>query len=331
MTDSAAEPPTNPTHEYRWLHADNPAPGAPGGEPRWTSSMKESVGTAYSASSRIWYTISHGIVNEIYYPTIDRPQVRDLGFLISDGETFCHEEKRDLDSTFEYIDKDACAVRITSRDPEGRYTLVKEIISDPHYPVILVSVQIEGDEQLLGRLKVYALLAPHLDGGGAGNSGCAVEVNGQRVLVGWKEQTSLAMGADYGFTRVSCGYVGASDGWQDLNDNLRMDWEYGHALNGNIAMMGEIDVAQHRQFTLAVGFGEGHHAAISSMMQALTTPFDTHVARFLDQWRRPKFTGNLSAASADGGRLLRVSRSVLMTHEDKTYPGAFIASMSIPW
>lgn len=317
--------------EYCWMEGAGPAPGAPGVEPRWTSSKKAAVGTAYAASSRVWFTISHGIVNEVYYPTIDRPQMRDLGFLISDGQTFCHDEKRDLKSTFEYIDKDALAVRITSRDPEGRYTLIKEIISDPHYPVILIRARIEGEESLLRRLKAYALLAPHLEGGGAGNSGRAVRVSGHKVLLAWKEPTSLSMAVDCDFTRISCGYVGTSDGWQDLNDNLQMDWEYGQALNGNIALMGEIDIANNRQFTLAVGFGRGHHAAMSSMMQALATPFDAHVARFLEQWQRAKFPKDLSSAAMDGGRLLGISRNVLLTHEDKTYPGAFIASMSIPW
>ena len=66
--------------EYSWVTAGGPAFGAPGMPPRWTSSEKQAVGTAYSASSRVWYTISHGILNEIYYPTIDRPQVRDHGF-----------------------------------------------------------------------------------------------------------------------------------------------------------------------------------------------------------------------------------------------------------
>src|SRR6266567_9307686 len=66
--------------------------GHPGIEPRWTRSAKNAVGTAYSASSRVWYSLSSGILNEIYYPTIDRPQIRDLQLLISDGKTFVHEE-----------------------------------------------------------------------------------------------------------------------------------------------------------------------------------------------------------------------------------------------
>ena len=71
--------------------------GAPGIEPRWTSSAKEGVGTAYHTSCRLWFTLSHGIVNEIYYPHVDQPNTRDFQLLITDGETFRHEEKRDLD------------------------------------------------------------------------------------------------------------------------------------------------------------------------------------------------------------------------------------------
>ena len=109
--------------EYQWITADGPAFGGPGLPPRWTSSEKEAVGTAYSAASRIWFTISHGILNEIYYPTIDRPQTRDMDFLITDGETFFHEEKRDLEHTLEYIDPDALGpCVITGRDHQGRYT-----------------------------------------------------------------------------------------------------------------------------------------------------------------------------------------------------------------
>jgi Glucodextranase, domain N len=70
--------------------------GAPGIEARWTSSAKEGVGTAYHTSRRLWFTLSHGIVNEIYCPHVDQPNMRDVQFLISDGETFCQEEKRDL-------------------------------------------------------------------------------------------------------------------------------------------------------------------------------------------------------------------------------------------
>ncbi|HEX9112923.1 MAG TPA: glucan 1,4-alpha-glucosidase, partial [Nitrospirota bacterium] len=70
--------------------------GKPGIEPRWTQGDKNGVGTAYSATSRIWFTLWNGAVTEVYYPTIDLPQIRDLQYLVSDGETFFHEEKRHL-------------------------------------------------------------------------------------------------------------------------------------------------------------------------------------------------------------------------------------------
>ena len=172
---------TDSNSRYRWLEGQGLAFGAPGLEPRWTSSAKDTVGTAYAASSRVWFTVSHGILNEIYYPTIDRPQIRDMEFLITDGETFFHEERRDLIHEFDYVDSDALAVCVHNRDREGRYTLVRQMISDPHYPVVLVHVRLEGDEDLLSRLHVYALLSPHLEGGGMGNSARVADVAGS----GW--------------------------------------------------------------------------------------------------------------------------------------------------
>ena len=244
-------------HLYRWLDQQGEAFGAPGLEPRWTSSVKDAVGTAYSASSRMWFTCSHGILNEIYHPTIDSAQVRDMEFLVTDGETFVHEEKRDLLSTFEYIHPEALGVRYVNRDSGGRYTLTKEIICDPHHSVLLTRVHLEGHEDLVPRLKLYALLAPHLGGGGEGNTARALDVAGHKMVLAWKERWSLAMAASCGFSRVSCGFVGASDGWRDLMDKYTMDWEFGSATNGNIAVMGELNLCSAgsdgaREFTVAV-------------------------------------------------------------------------------
>src|SRR5437870_7675319 len=150
--------------------------GAPGIEPRWTSSAKEGVGTAYHTSCRVWFTLSHGIVNEIYYPHVDQPNTRDFQFLISDGETFCHEEKRDLDHQIEYPERDCLFYRLTNSEPNGRYRLIKHILTDPHRSVLLVHTKLEAlDEALRGKLRLYALLAPHMAGRGAGHPGaCSV-------------------------------------------------------------------------------------------------------------------------------------------------------------
>jgi glucoamylase len=326
---------------YRWLTQQGEAFGAPGLPPRWTSAVKDAVGTAYSGSSRVWFTCSHGIVDELYHPTIDHPQVRDMEFLITDGETFFHEEKRDLESAFEYIHSETLGARYVNRDPQGRYTLTKEIICDPHHSVLLQHVRLEGDAELLPRLKVYALLAPHLDCGGAGNTGRAIDVAGHKILVAWRNGWSLAMASSCGFSRVSCGFVGASDGYWDLKDNFRMDWEFGSAANGNIALTGEIDLgcARHiegadgaREFTVAIGIGDTLHSSLQkTVVSALVMPWQHHRARFIEQWERAANPEWLAEKAQDGGELMRASHNVLLAHEDKTYSGAFVASASIPW
>jgi len=76
-------------------------------------------------------------------------------------------------------------------------------------------------------MKAYALLAPHLDVGGADNSGYVLDLSGKRALLAAKHGISLVMAASCGFSRASCGFVGRSDGWQDLMDNFQMDWQFG--------------------------------------------------------------------------------------------------------
>jgi glucoamylase len=310
----------------------SPAFGRPGMPPKWTSSSKDGIGTAYSTASRVWFTVSYGILNEIYYPSIDRPQVRDMQFLVSDGERLFHEERRHLRSEVDPIEGDALGYHVVNSDPDGRYRLVKEVIADPHESCVLIETALEGEPAFLDRLSVYALLAPHLDVGGWGNSARTVEVGDAVVLVAWKGDTWLAMGADTGFSRVSCGYVGASDGWQDLNDNCRLDWEFDEALDGNVAVIGQVQMPPSRRFTIGIAFGHSMHAVLTRLAQSLAVPFDVHRTHFVNEWRRAAEPAPaLAHASQDGGRLYRISRNLLLAHEDKMFAGALIASASIPW
>src|SRR5262252_9440120 len=150
---------------------DSPrATGAPGIEPRWTHSAKDVVGTAYSTASPIWFTASGGVLSEVYFPTIDRPQIRDLQYLVTDGETFFHDVHRDQNSSIEYLNERGLGVRITNAGRDRRYRVVMEVISDPHQPCVLLDTRLEGDADLLRRLRLFVLLSPHLNVGGWGNS-----------------------------------------------------------------------------------------------------------------------------------------------------------------
>jgi glucoamylase len=308
--------------------------GAPGIEPRWTSSAKEGLGTAYHTSCRVWFTLSHGIVNEIYYPTVDQPNTRDFQFLISDGETFCHEEKRDLDHRIEYPERDCVFYRLINSEPNGRYRLTKHILTDPHRSVVLVHTKLEVlDESLRGKLRLYALLSPHLARQGVGNSGWCSEAGGNNLLHAEHKGMHLVMGCSRGFSRRSVGYVGASDGWQDLMTHFKMDWEFHKASDGNIALMGEIDLQGGDEFTIAIALGRSCQSTVAKLLQSLAEPFDLHRQAYVRQWQRtvinPKY--DFSGHTSDGGHMYRLSRCILLAHEDKSFQGALVASMSIPW
>ena len=306
--------------------------GKPGIEPRWTQGSKDGVGTAYSATSRVWFTLWNGAVTEVYYPTIDRPQIRDLQYLVSDGESFFHEEKRHLRTETRRTSHHALAYEITNHDPLDRYRIVKEVIAAPHLPCILQHTRLEGDESFVSRLRLYVLCAPHLGVGGRGNNGYVLQVAGREILAAEKGGVWVAIAASLPFTRLSCGYAGASDGWRDLSDNFRFDWEFDQALDGNIALTGELVPGNHREFTLALAFGDGQNNAVSTLFQALGFPFDEHHRRYVEQWNRAcRKIYPVKEVYGDGGQLYHSSLSLLLAHEDKTYPGAFIASLSIPW
>ena len=308
------------------------ATGAPGIEPRWTRSAKDAVCTAYSSVSRLWFTTSVGVLNEIYFPTIDQPQVRDLQFLITDGETFFHEERRHLDSVTDYLDPSGLAVRVVGHSPDGRYHLFKEVITDPHQPTLLINARLEGDAELLKKLHLYVLLAPHLCVGGWGNNGYLTRIVGHEFLTAHKNGVWLALGAMTPFLRTSCGYVGSTDGWQDLSADFKMNYQFPAALDGNIALTAEVDLRKGYAFTLGLGFGRELNRAVTTLYQSLAEPFQAHRTRFVEQWQRAcRHFSPLDKFSGDDGALYRRGCELLLAHEDKTYPGALIASLSIPW
>ncbi|HEY6237655.1 MAG TPA: glycoside hydrolase family 15 protein, partial [Thermoplasmata archaeon] len=211
------------------------------------------------------------------------------------------------------------------------YRIEKEVIGAPHLACLLQRSRLTIADGR-GPFHLYALAAPHLDVGGWGNNAYVVELPGRTVLAAEKNGTWLALGASVPFLGTSVGYVGASDGWTDLNVHGRLAWEFDRATDGNVALVGELAYQPREEFTIALAFGRGLPHAVATLLQALGTPYRDHREKFLDQWGRVSGgLAPLAPSTGDGGNLLRSSYSVLLAHEDKTFPGAFIASLSIPW
>jgi glucoamylase len=288
--------------------------GAPGIAPTWSSSDKDFVTTALGGS-RLWATVGHGIINEIYWPSTGQPQVRDFGFYLVGDEHWI-----DLKRTRRYrLALPGPYLPLPTITHYGDdYQLSLEVLPDPQRDVLLVRFNITGPYRLV------VILAPHLGSSGRHNSAW-VE---QHVGFARHADSCICLAADTGLRTLSCGYVGASDGWQDLNRHGRLTYGFTSADNGTVALSGEV---AGRSGVLALGFAGGVYGAFTRARTALAAPFDALRAEYLQDWRDWGARLHLPRPDDVLGDAGLLSAAVLKIHEDRAYPGAVVASLSVPW
>jgi glucoamylase len=309
------------------------APGWPGIPPRWTTSAKTGLGTSLRSSSRVWFTLSHGILNEVYYPRVDQACLRDLGLIVTDGRSFFSEEKRDAASSITWVEPGVPAFRLLNTCRSGRYRIEKEIVTDPRRDVVLQHVRFVP---LLGTLldyHLYVLLAPHLGNQGSGNTAFVGDYKGVPMLFAERNGAALAVACAPFWMRGSAGFVGFSDGWQDLRRHRQLSWRYDRAENGNVGLVGEVNLAaSNGTFVTALAFGGSTMEAGHRARASLYDGFEGARDGYLHEWQLwQQRLGELPSVHEDGRERARVSAAVLRCHEEKRLPGAIIASLSIPW
>jgi glucoamylase len=311
------------------------APGWPGLSPRWTSAAKCGVGTSIGRASRVWFTLSHGIVNEVSYPQVDEACTRDLGLIVTDGRTFFSEEKRHADHAVAWLEDGVPAYRLTNTCLAGRYRIEKVVVTDPRRDTLLQHVRFRPLQGGLADYRLYALLAPHLANHGAGNTAWAGDYKGVPMLFAERGGHALALACSVPWLRRSAGFVGASDGWQDLTRHGVMTWEYDRAEDGNVALTGEIDLSvSDGDFVLALGFGrsaaEAGQQAYSSVLDGFEPTCEAYVREWQD-WLGRVTSPSAGAAVSGSSDLFRTSAAVMRTHESKQTPTASIAGLATPW
>jgi glucoamylase len=290
------------------------APGQPGIAPTWTSSAKDLISTALGPS-RLWATFGYGIVNEVYWPSTGQPQIRDLGFIVAGGKEW-FEVKRVQRYTLTVPQP---YIPLPTFIHEGdTYRLTLECVPDPLRDVLLIRYQLEGEG-----MNLYALLAPHL-GPDIHKNRAWVE----KELYAQGGDNYLCLASDQGLGRGSAGFVGVSDGWQDFSQHGGMTWTYPQAEDGNVALMAELP---SQQGVLALGFAASREGARTLARSSLSEGFTPIRKRFTEGWQSwgeklvlPKSTQRMTQEA-------QLSAAVLKLHEDKSYPGAVVASLSIPW
>jgi glucoamylase len=308
------------------------APGWPGIPPRWTSSAKTGAGTALNQHSKVWFTLSHGILNEVYFPRVDQACTRDLGFLVTDGKAFFSEEKRNCAFENRPFEPGVPAFELINTEIGGRYRIRKEIFTDPYRNVVIQKVRFEALQGKLSDYHLYALLSPHLANYGSHNTGWMGDYKGLPAFFAEYDSTALALASSAPWKKMSVGFVGSSDGWQDLSAHFEMQWEYQRAENGNIAFTGEIDLAAcNGEFILALGFGGMWTEAGQQVRSTLLEDFDELRHHFVMHWQHWQHGLLKLDEPPRENDLYRSSTAVLRTHESKDFLGGIIASLSIPW
>jgi glucoamylase len=309
------------------------APGWPGISPRWTTSAKAGVGTSLGLDSRVWFTLSHGILNEVYYPRVDQACLRDLGLIVTGSGGFFSEEKRDATSVTTWKEPGVPAFRLLNTCRSRRYRIEKEIVTDPRRDVVLQQIRFVPLRGAISDYQLYVLLAPHLGNHGAGNTARTGGYKGVPMLFAERNGTALAVACAPLWVRGSAGFVGVSDGWQDLIRHHRLAWTYDRAANGNVALVGEVDLASSGgTFVIALAFGGSTMEAGQRARASLFHGFAESRDAYVDEWRTwQRSLDALPGTREDPAEHSRTSAAVLRCHEEKRIPGAIIASLSIPW
>jgi glucoamylase len=299
------------------LVAAQDAPRGPGFMPTWTAGSKDAVGTTTSLESKVWFTLQGGILTEVYYPRLDTADVRTLEFAVTDGKDVWMESK-DMVHSLERLEADALLYRQTSKDPAGKFALTKTYATDPQRDVLLIDFSFKGSSNY----SAYVLFNPALKNSGYGDTGFTQNDS----LLTQKDDIAVAMVSAPGFAEMTSGFAGTSDGYTDLVMHRVLTEKYARAENGNILQAAKLST-EHA--VLALGFGKDTDTAIESARKSLSRGFHAVSEDYVSGWK--EYARGLRRVDARYEKQFELSAMVLKAHEDKTYRGAMIASMSVPW
>jgi glucoamylase len=330
------------------------APGAPGAPSYFDLARKDCVGTAASQGSKVWYTVAGGVLSDVYEPTIDNTDVSTLQYIVTDGATFTDLQTRDMTYTVA-ADPSGMACTVTSTDARHGFQLVTTYITDPASDAVLMHTTLRatpGSGASVAGLRVYARLDAHANGNGGGgsqnagaNTGVVDTSTGSPVPVVFSTNTMtnaanrtyavptyMALAARTPASVASVGYAGtASDGLSELDATHTLT-AYDSAPDGHIVATEDVTPSRGRSVTLALGFGRTQAQSLSVADGSLSRPFAQVERDYERGWAA--YDNGLRPPPARFPGLrghYYLSANVLKASEDKTYPGAIVASLASPW
>jgi glucoamylase len=335
------------------------APDGPGALSHFDRARKDCLGTARNRTSKVWFTVANGVLSDVYFPTIDNTNVETLQYVVTDGATFTDLQTRDTTYTVRPLDPSGMSCRVTTTANSGRYRIVTDYLADPGRNALLLRLRFEPLVQ--GDLRLYLRFDPTVNGnggGGSGNGGADSGVvdssTGHPVPVAidtvtatnaanrdYAQPVYAALDASRPFTEVSNGFAGqASDGLTQLDNDHALTATYAEAQRGNLVQTAQVDLSAGHQLTLALGFGATQAQAVGTAGGALRSGFGRALLHHGLGWAAYDLglvppPGGFPGLGAEAARELRrvyyLSANVLKASEDKTFPGAIVASLASPW
>ncbi len=300
------------------------APGATGAKATWTNGNKQGVGTSNTLTSKVWFSLGEGALNEVYYPTIDKANTRDLELIVTDGRTFVENETENTTHQVEVPDPAALVFRQVNTSKSGRYRISKTYITDPERDTVLIQVKFTPLRP--GDYHLYVLYDPSINNSGLHDTGYSIGGG----LIAADGPVASALLCSLRFLRTSSGYLGTSDGWTELKRQFGLEHTYVRAADGNVVQIAELPAeAATSAFTLALGFGAEGQLAIKHARESLQRPFPQLLQQYSAGWH--EYLATLKSVDPPYHDQYQMSAMVLKAHEDKTYRGAGAASLSIPW
>jgi glucoamylase len=156
----------------------------------------------------------------------------------------------------------------------------------------------------------------------------------------YEDESAGFMRANPNFNVTTNGFSGVKDGLTQLqkephNAFLRELVEYERAENGNVVQVGELARPAIEEeyccqpYTLALGFGRTPDEALNAAQDSLKKGFETCEAEYKTGWRN--YLRTIRRVGLKYQAQFNMAAMILKAHEDKTYRGANVASLSVPW
>jgi glucoamylase len=339
------------------------APDGPGAVSHFGLARKDCLGTARNTTSKTWYTVANGVLSDLYYPTVDNTNVETLQYVVTDGSTFTDLQTRDMTHAVRALDRSGMECRVTSTATSGKYRLVTDFVTDPARNAVLMRTTFQALVGSAGQYRLYVRFDPTVNGnggGGGGNgggdSGTVDTSTGHDVLVAsdlvtatnavnrdYAQPVYVALDASTPFSEVTNGFAGtASDGLTQLDAAHALTTTYTDAINGNLVQTARAPLGGggSTTFTLALGFGSSQAEAVDTVADSLVTGFSAARKRYEAGWaaydatlKQPPthFPEISNARWKDLVAGYFVSANAVKASEDKTFPGAIVASLASPW